>query len=456
MALKDLLKGSSGSGVKTLQELLNNNGYNLAVDGIFGDKTEAAVMDYQQKNNLDVDGIAGNNTMAALTGATNRRDTTSSSKENTPSVNKDTAASIENAGSSNLKDYGSFSYEEYVESDIVKEAKKALDEQMAKKPGEYQSEWQSKIDETLGKIENRDPFTYDVNSDALYQQYAQQYTQKGKMAAQDVMGQAAAMTGGYGSSYATTAGNQAYQVYLNELNDVIPELYQIALDQYNQEGQELKDMYALYSDRENVDYGRYRDEVADWESERDYLTNKYYTERDYDYGKYTDERDFTYGAHRDDIEDAQWQAAYDQAAAQFAASMQQSQEQFEASMEYQRERDEIADDLAYLDYQLEVQKYRDSQKAATPADAPATKEPEPVEPEKPTFTGSSYNDAVSFMESNGVPGGVASGVMTAAEWNRRKSSYQTTGQGGTEVKNYDKYSDYLADYTEYAVETYGK
>ena len=455
MALKDLLKGSSGSSVKTLQELLNNNGYNLAVDGVFGAKTEAAVKNFQQQNNLAVDGIAGQNTMGALTGATNRRDTTSANKENTSSANKDTAASNENTSTANLKDYGSVSYEEYVESDVVKKAEAALQEQLAKKPGEYQSQWQSKIDDVLGKIENRDEFSYDVNEDALYQQYAQQYTQKGKMASQDVMGQAAAMTGGYGSSYATTAGNQAYQVYLNELNDVIPELYKMALDQYNEEGQELKDMYALYSDRESVDYGRYRDEFADWQSERDYLTNQYYTERDYDYGKYTDERDFTYGAHRDDIADSQWEAAQSQAAAQFAASLKQSEDRFNASMEYQRERDEIADDLAEREYQLAVKKYRDSQKAAAPADAPADKEPV-KEPEKPTYTGSSYSDAVSFMESNGVPGGVASGVMTSSEWNRRKSSYQTTGQGGTEVKNYDSYSDYLADYTEYAIETYGK
>ena len=133
-----------------------------------------------------------------------------------------------------------FQYKDYTESDVVKAAQAALAQQNANKPGAYQSQWQTKINDTLGKIENRDPFSYDVNGDALYQQYAQQYVQKGKMAAQDVMGQAAAMTGGYGNSYASTAGNQAFQVYLNEANEAIPTFYQMALDKYTREGQELE------------------------------------------------------------------------------------------------------------------------------------------------------------------------------------------------------------------------
>ena len=59
--------GSKGSDVTELQKLLNNNGYNLSVDGVFGANTQAAVKDYQKKNSLAVDGIVGNNTWGALT-----------------------------------------------------------------------------------------------------------------------------------------------------------------------------------------------------------------------------------------------------------------------------------------------------------------------------------------------------------------------------------------------------
>ena len=47
--------GSSGSAVRQLQSALNKAGYGLAVDGIFGAKTQAAVRDYQRKNpNLSI------------------------------------------------------------------------------------------------------------------------------------------------------------------------------------------------------------------------------------------------------------------------------------------------------------------------------------------------------------------------------------------------------------------
>ena len=58
--------GSTGSAVSQLQTVLNQHGYDLAVDGIFGEKTQAAVRDYQKKNNLKLDGIAGKETWGSL------------------------------------------------------------------------------------------------------------------------------------------------------------------------------------------------------------------------------------------------------------------------------------------------------------------------------------------------------------------------------------------------------
>ena len=66
-----LRKGSTGQDVRELQTALNGKGYTLSVDGIYGDKTAAAVRDYQQKNGLSmVDGIAGNETWGSLRAAT--------------------------------------------------------------------------------------------------------------------------------------------------------------------------------------------------------------------------------------------------------------------------------------------------------------------------------------------------------------------------------------------------
>lgn len=64
-----LKTGSSGSKVRELQELLNKQGYNLAVDGIYGAATKKAVQQYQKKNKLGVDGIVGEQTWNSLLGA---------------------------------------------------------------------------------------------------------------------------------------------------------------------------------------------------------------------------------------------------------------------------------------------------------------------------------------------------------------------------------------------------
>ena len=98
---------------------------------------------------------------------------------------------------------------------------------------------------------NRPNFEYDFNADALYQQYKDKYIKQGKMAMADTIGQASAMTGGYGNSYAQSVGNQAYQASLENLNDVIPELYQMAYDRYNQKGQEMLNAIGLAGDALN-------------------------------------------------------------------------------------------------------------------------------------------------------------------------------------------------------------
>jgi peptidoglycan hydrolase-like protein with peptidoglycan-binding domain len=56
------------SDVQALQTALNQFGFGLAVDGVFGSQTEAAVRQFQLDHNLYVDGIVGPATWAALLG----------------------------------------------------------------------------------------------------------------------------------------------------------------------------------------------------------------------------------------------------------------------------------------------------------------------------------------------------------------------------------------------------
>lgn len=181
--------------------------------------------------------------------------------------------------------------------DSVAQAQALLQQQMQSKPGAYQSQYQSQLEALTGQILRRDPFSYDVNADALYQQMVKQYADQGRMAMEDTMGQAQAMTGGYANSYAQQAGQQAYQGYLRQAAEMLPEYYQLARDQYNQEGQELYNQYGLLLGQEDTDYGRYMDAV-----------NNYYAELDRLQGVYDQERAFQYQQGRDQIADQQWAA----------------------------------------------------------------------------------------------------------------------------------------------------
>lgn len=370
--------GSQGSDVKKLQELLNKNGYNLSADGIFGANTQAAVKDYQKKNNLSVDGIVGNNTWGALTKASASSSSSSSATQPptqaaTPTtkpwsyeefqMSQSTANADKNRQEQASQKPGDFSYDPYEKSDVVKRAEALLQQQLSQKPGAYQSQWQTQLDETLAKILNREEFSYDLNGDALYQQYKDQYMLQGQQAMMDTMGQAAALTGGYGNSYAQTAGQQTYQGYLQQLNDRIPELYQLALNQYNQEGQNLYNQYGLYADREQQDYGRYRDQVSDYQTELARLTEDARYQGEQDYGKYLDAYNIAYGQHRDQVGD--WQAAMDRADADYWNQYNRDYGQYtdDRNLSYQQNRDQISDSQweQSLQYQQDRDKISDEQ-----------------------------------------------------------------------------------------------
>lgn len=206
----------------------------------------------------------------------------------------------------------------YIESDAVKALRAQMEAQLGLKPGEYVSQWQPQINATLNDILNRKDFQYDLNGDALYQMYKDRYVNLGQKAMMDTMGQAAALTGGYGNSAAQMVGQQAYQNYLQGLTDKIPELYQIALNQYNQAGQDLYQRYGLLNTQEQNAYNQWQDNFNRWLAERDFTTGRYDTERGFDYGTY-----------RDTISDSQWKEELAAQEKQWQAQLQLQREQFE-------------------------------------------------------------------------------------------------------------------------------
>lgn len=203
-----------------------------------------------------------------------------------------------------------YTYKNYEESDAVKRYREQLEKANQQRPGGYASPWQEKQQQAYDAVTNRQKFQYSPSGDPMYQQYRQQYQRQAKLGMQDTMGQAAAMNGGYGSSYAQMAGQQAYNSEMQKLNDRMPELYQLALDKYQQEGQELLQRWQMASQMENQDYSRYQDQMAAWRSDRDYAANRYDSERSTDYNLWADSDDREYSRFQDQQKMAQAQVDY--------------------------------------------------------------------------------------------------------------------------------------------------
>lgn len=243
-----LRRGSKGDDVKKLQTALGFTGNDL--DGIYGPKTESAVTNYQKSKGLKVDGIAGNETLGSLYGTTPATSTTTPTTPNNVTETKD--------------------------GDVVQQANSAIQQHI---DANKKSPWSDTLNDTINRILNGEKFSYDLNGDTLYQQYKDQYTTQGQMAMMDTMGQAAAMTGGYGNSYAQNVGQQVYQGYLQQLNDRVPELYQLALNQYNQEQQGLQDQASILAalDQQHID--NYYTELGYLTGERDTAYNNQQNEK---------------------------------------------------------------------------------------------------------------------------------------------------------------------------------
>lgn len=70
---------------------------------------------------------------------------------------------------------------------------------------------------------------YDPSKDTGYQEYAKMMREQGQLATEDTVGKSAAATGGYGNSYAQTAGQQVYNDYARDITAAQDTFYDRAL-----------------------------------------------------------------------------------------------------------------------------------------------------------------------------------------------------------------------------------
>ncbi len=306
-----------------------------------------------------------------------------------------------------------FKYDDYRESAAVRDADRQLQSHKEEKPGDYQSRWQEELDRVLKKLQDREDFSYDPSADALYRQYRDQYARQGKLAMLDTVGQASALTGGYDNTYAQTVGQQVYQDHVSRLGERMPELYQAALEGDARQREALMEQYAMLGDREDTDYGRYRDQVEDYRAELDRLQSLYDSLSREDYDRYADDRNFQYGQYRDQQEDAQWEKEFREAARQWQEEMEyeafrdrqedarwerefaEAMRQWQAEQDYEKSRDQVEDAQWEKRYGTVTARSSGSSKSSGSSSSSSKKKEEP---------------ALSEEES------LANWIMEKAEW----------------------------------------
>ena len=169
----------------------------------------------------------------------------------------------------------------YRPSQQVTDAANALKQWQQNRPADYQSSYQDRINELLGQLLERENFQYSYTRDPLYRQYEQLYTQNAHNASADAAAQAAALTGGYGSSYATSAAQQ-----IGGLASAIPTLYSLALDTYQSGGEELVNRLDQLNGQEQNAQSLYDRQLQDYYTQLQQKGDAYNDAYAKDYGQY--------------------------------------------------------------------------------------------------------------------------------------------------------------------------
>ena len=126
-----------------------------------------------------------------------------------------------------------------------------------------------------------------------YQALADRYTRMGRMGMEDTLGRISGRTGGLASSYASSAAQQQYNDYMSQLEAAAREMY-------SGERSDLMDNANLYLTLGNNEWGRYQDQLGQYDTDRDY---RYQAGRDQiSDRRYADETDYERKTYQSETE----------------------------------------------------------------------------------------------------------------------------------------------------------
>lgn len=162
---------------------------------------------------------------------------------------------------------------------------------------DYSSRYDETIQDMIKDMLERPEFSYDPDSDVVWQSYQKAYGREGDRATRNALGAAAAASGGMPSSYATTAAAQAGNYYAAQAADKIPELYEAAYKRYLNEFNMDASKIGIVQGQEQTDYNRYLDELGQWNTDRNFEYNKFAGDR----AQWNADREFAYNQLLDEI-----------------------------------------------------------------------------------------------------------------------------------------------------------
>lgn len=179
---------------------------------------------------------------------------------------------------------------DYTPSANVTRTRSQLESVEAARPAAYQSQYEGRIQAILDNILGRKSFDLgtDKNYQTLYDLAKQRYQANASRSMRDSIAAANTATGGYGSTYSQAVGQQAYDRTMEGLNDQNLALMQMAYQMYQDENADRYNQLSAVQGVDNTAYGRHRDTVGDWQTDRNYARQRLLDEYGIDYGQYMD------------------------------------------------------------------------------------------------------------------------------------------------------------------------
>lgn len=157
----------------------------------------------------------------------------------------------------------------------LNEAQKAQKDAENAMPGAYQSQYKDRINETLDAMGGAGADSaVDTLLDKAYRQYRQLTGQNAAAAAQNVVDVTNGLAGGYGSDWAGNVAQQGYNEAMAAVDDAMPSLRAKALNQYQNQQNDLADRLSALMNQESMAQNQYNGSVADAENMRDYRQSR--------------------------------------------------------------------------------------------------------------------------------------------------------------------------------------